>query len=157
AAEGNAFQLEADARLEAEGRVARIVQQQLVQHAPTRLGEPPLAPQGTAELPREELDRAAGASGLFLPPLALGLEPTVPDEGGPGLDRATDRVRIEGIVMAGADRLQHIGHDAQECPQGHGGLDAVLPTHPGAREHTRDLLEVVEEEPLRRLAEAIRL
>src|SRR5262249_25981544 len=116
-----------------------------------------LATEGTAELPGEELDRAAGSSGLLLSPFALGLEAAVPDEGGPGLDRATDRVGVEGIVVTGPDRLQHVGDDAQERAQGHGGLDAVLPAHPGAREDARDLLEVVEEEPLRRLAEAVRL
>src|SRR2546428_6640586 len=118
---------------------------------------PALGTERAAQLPGEELDGAASAAGLLLTPLALGLEAAVPDEGGPWLDRAADRVRVEGIVVAAPDRLQHVGDDAQERSKGRRRLDAVLPTHPGAREHPRDLLEVVEEEPLRRLAKAVRL
>src|SRR5438128_186977 len=110
-----------------------------------------------AQLARQQLDRATRAAGLLLPPLALGLEAAVADQEPPRLDRLPDRVRVERIATAVADGLQHVGHHAQEGAQRHAGLDAVLAAHPGAREDGRDLLEVVQEEALRRVAEAIRL
>src|SRR5438093_7676874 len=110
-----------------------------------------------AELARQQLDGAARAAGLLLAPLALGLEAAVADQEPPRLYRLPDGVRVEGVSTAGADRLQHAGHHAQEGAQRHAGLDAVLAAHPGAREDGRDLLEVVQEEALRRVAEAVRL
>src|SRR5438874_2896856 len=119
---------------------------------------PPRSPaQRGAQLARQQLDRAARAAGLLLAPLALGLEAAVADQEPPRFDRLPDGVRVERVAAAVADGLQHVGHHAQEGAQRHAGLDAVLAAHPGAREDSRDLLEVVQEEALRRVAEAVRL
>src|SRR5947207_332051 len=120
-------------------------------------GAPRSPAQRGAQLARQQLDRAARAAGLLLAPLALGLEAAVPDQEPPRFDRLPDGVRVERVAAAVADGLQHVGHHAQEGAQRHAGLDAVLAAHPGAREDGRDLLEVVQEEALRRVAEAVRL
>src|SRR5207244_11534002 len=54
-------------------------------------------------------------------------------------------------------RAQPVGPHAVDRPQRGAGLDAVLASNPGTRKDTRDLLEVVEEEPLGGVAEPIRL
>src|SRR5213596_471086 len=115
------------------------------------------APRSPAQRARQQLDRAARAAGLLLAPLALGLAAAVADQEPPRFDRLPDGVRVERVATAVADGLQHVGHHAQEGAQRHAGLDAVLAAHPGAREDGRDLLEVVQEEALRRVAEAVRL
>src|SRR6266478_5963368 len=102
-----------------------------------RDGAPRSAAQRGAQLARQQLDRAARAAGLLLAPLALGLEAAVADQEPPRFDRLPDGVRVERVATAVADGLQHVGHHARE-----GG---------------RDLLEVVQEEALRRVAEAVRL
>src|SRR5881397_3536748 len=122
-----------------------------------RDGAPRSAAQRGAQLTRQQLDRAARAAGLLLAPLALGLEAAVADQEPPRFDRLPDGVRVERVATAVADGLQHVGHHAQEGAERHAGLDAVLAAHPGAREDGRDLLEVVEKEALRGVAEAVRL
>src|SRR5437870_12104810 len=120
-------------------------------------GAPRSPAQRGAQLARQQLDRAARAAGLLLAPLALGLEAAVADQEPPRFDRLADGVRVERVAAPVADGLQHVGHHAQEGAERYAGLDTVLAAHPGAREDGRDLLEVVEEEALRRVAKAVRL
>src|SRR5262245_8504961 len=115
------------------------------------------ATQRPSQLTRQHLDRAARPARLLLPPLALGLAAAVADELPPRAHHLPDRVRLERVAAALADGAHHVGHDAQERAQRHTGLDAVLPPRPGAREGARDLLEVVQEEALRGVAEPTRL
>src|SRR5207302_745538 len=88
---------------------------------------------------------------------ALGLEAAVADELRPRRNHPADGVRVEHLAAGLADGVQHVGHDAQEGAERRAGLDAVLATRPGPRKDARDLLEVVQEETLRRIAEAIGL
>src|SRR5262245_364726 len=102
--------------------------------------------QRAPQLARQHVDGAACAAGQLLPPLALGLEALVADQLSPRRDGARDGVRVEHVVAGGADRGQHRGHHRQEGAQRRRRPDAVLAPHPRAREHARDLLEVVQEE-----------
>src|SRR5262249_19714924 len=115
------------------------------------------SPECTAELACEELDRAARAAGELGAPLAVGVEARVADELAPGSDDARDGARVGRVARLVAYGAQHVGDDAEEGAQRHGGLDAVLPADPRFREHGRNLLEVVQEEARRELAEARRL
>src|SRR6185503_7571353 len=101
--------------------------------------------------------RAARATRQLLPPHPLRLETFVADELAPGLELPRDRVRVERIAPRLTDRADHVRYHTEKRAQRHRRLDAVLPSRPGAREHARDLAEVVEEEAARRVAELRRL
>src|SRR4029077_17897947 len=116
--------------------------------------EPVASAERAAQLASQDVDRAARAARLLLPPLALGLEALVADQLTPGRDRARDGVRVQHVVAGLSNGLQDRRHNREERAQRRRRLDAVLPAHPGAREDPRDLLEVVEEEARGGLAEA---
>src|SRR5581483_2398623 len=75
----------------------------------------------------------------------------------PRTNRVSDRARLHRIAALLADGREDVGDDAEERAKRQPGLDAVLPARPRARKDLGDLLEVVEEEPLRALAEPFRL
>src|SRR5438046_6746760 len=110
-----------------------------------------------AQLAREDLDRAARAAGELQLPLALGLEPTVAEPLGPGLDRLADRVEVERVTPELARAGHDVGRRAAERPERRARLARVLPAGPRGRERGRERLDVVQEEALRPLADLLDL
>src|SRR6266404_3660479 len=120
-----------------------------------RFSSAALSPERGAELPSQLIDGAARPTREFLAPLALGLEAAVADRLAPGGDHLANGVRVSRITAVGFDRGDDVGDDAQERAQRHAGTDAVLAAVPGLVEDALDLLEVVEEEALRVVEEAV--
>src|SRR3989442_1726023 len=94
-------------------------------------------------------------AGVLLLPLAFGLEPPIAQALAPGLDGLADRVKIEGVPAELARPRHDIGRHSDEGPERGPRLDRVLPPRPRAREDARHGLDVVEEEPLRAVAQLL--
>src|SRR2546423_613728 len=89
-------------------------------------------------------------------PGAIGLEPEVADAAAPRRDDAANRAVVAAIGVILVQPADDIRRDANEGAQRRRRLDAVLAAAPGGAEDHRDLLEVVDEEPLTFLAEVRR-
>src|SRR6188768_2583150 len=86
-------------------------------------------------------------------PCAIGFEAERADAAAPRRDHAANRAEVGATGVLLVDLLQHVRRDADERAEGGRRLDAVLAAVPRRFEDARDLLEVVDEELLRLLAE----
>ena len=90
-------------------------------------------------------------------PGALGFEPQIADPAAPRRDDAADGAEVGPIGVLLIQPPNDVRRDADEGAERGGALDAVLPAVPGRAEHLRDLLEVVDVELPRLLAELLAL
>src|SRR4030095_614071 len=86
-------------------------------------------------------------------PGAVGFKPQRANPAAPWRDHPADRAKVGAVAMLLIDLLNHIGRHADESTKGRCRLDAVLAAVPRRLENVRDLLEVVNEEPLRLFVE----
>src|SRR5437667_3199622 len=100
------------------------------------------------ELTRQRLD--GGTAAL---PRAFRLEPQIADAPAPRGEDAADGPVVAAIRVILIEPPDDIGRDADERAKRRRGLDAVFPAAPRRAKHHRDLLEVVDEEPLAFFAE----
>src|SRR5919106_3682265 len=99
--------------------------------------------QRQAQFLRKRIDRRAGAL-----PLSFGLEPQIADAAAPRRDDAADGTEVAPVGVLLVQTPDDIGRNANERAKSGRAPDAVLAPVPGAAEHQRNLLEVVDEELL---------
>src|SRR5262245_31616190 len=105
-----------------------------------------------AQLLRQRIHRRPAAL-----PGPFRLEPQVTDAAAPRRNHAADRAEVGAIGVLLIEPAHDVGRDLDERPQRRRALDAVLPAVPRGAEHLRDLLQIVDEELPRFLAERIAL
>src|SRR5262252_1834563 len=96
------------------------------------------------ELFRQRVD---GGAAPF--PGAVGLEPEIADAASPRRDDAADGAEVAAVGVFLIEPAYDVRGDADEGSQRRRRANRVLASVPGAAEHERDLLEVVDEELFR--------
>src|SRR4051794_19701238 len=96
--------------------------------------------QGELQLLGERVD---GGSATL--PLPLGFETQIADAAAPRRQHPADGAEIAAVGVLLIETANHVRRDPDEGPQRRRRLDAVLAPVPGAAEHQRDLLEIIDE------------